>query len=243
MLLLLVPNNKSFCWQESTAHDKDGGQEQCTHLILSLVVKIFTLSLKKEWSTWKIHKCLTFKPGSSQNGRFQEEKGEQELSSQNRSLPFKTAESEHMNDEPCLSNFLYQCDPYNLVKVGTWFENSSKPTFIDLFLTTKNIHFQNTASVCSGLSDFHKLVRSSLFYTQITLSITGKFMLTITRLEWLMTTHLIFDRNIGEKKWKFESNSTYLNYFKKCCIQSCFSTAWTLWKTKKDLYIFYGKTK
>ena len=62
------------------------------------------------------------------------------------------------DDEPCLSNFLYQHDLYNLVKVGTCFKNFSKPISIDLFLTTKNIHFQNTVSVCSGLSDFHKLV-------------------------------------------------------------------------------------
>ena len=53
------------------------------------------------------------------------------------------------DDEPCLSNFLYQHDLYNLVKVGTCFKNSSKPTSIDLFLTTKNTHFQNTVAVCS----------------------------------------------------------------------------------------------
>ena len=66
------------------------------------------------------------------------------------------------DDEPCLSNFLYQHDLYNLVKVGTCFKNSSKPTAIDLFLTTKNTHFQNTVAVCSGLSDFHKLVLTVL---------------------------------------------------------------------------------
>ena len=66
------------------------------------------------------------------------------------------------DDEPCLSNFLYQHDLYNLVKVGTCFKNSSKPTSIDLFLTTKNTHFQNTVAVCSGLSDFHKLVLTVL---------------------------------------------------------------------------------
>ena len=60
--------------------------------------------------------------------------------------------------EPCLSNFLNQHDLYNLVKVGTCFKNSSKPTSIDLSLTTKNTQFQNTVAVCSGLSDFHKLV-------------------------------------------------------------------------------------
>ena len=62
------------------------------------------------------------------------------------------------HDEPCLSNFLYQYDLYNLVKAGTCFKSSSKPTFIDLFLTVKNTHFQNTVAVCSGLTDFHKLI-------------------------------------------------------------------------------------
>ena len=37
------------------------------------------------------------------------------------------------NDEPCLSNFLYQHDLYNLVKVSTCFKNSSKPTSIISF--------------------------------------------------------------------------------------------------------------
>ena len=54
--------------------------------------------------------------------------------------------------EPCLSNFLYQHDLYNLVKVCTCFKNSSKPTFIDLSLTTKNAQFQNTVEVCSAWS-------------------------------------------------------------------------------------------
>ena len=66
------------------------------------------------------------------------------------------------DDEPCLSSFLYQHDLYNLVKVGTCFKHSSKPKSIDLFLTTKNTHFKNTNAVCSGLSDFHKLVLTIL---------------------------------------------------------------------------------
>ena len=40
-----------------------------------------------------------------------------------------------------MSNFLYQHDLYNLGKVGTCFKNSSKPTSIDLFLTTKKYTF------------------------------------------------------------------------------------------------------
>ena len=61
-------------------------------------------------------------------------------------------------DEPCLSNFLYQQDLSNLAKVGTCFKNPSKLTFVDLFLTIKNWHLRNTTELCSGLSDFHKLV-------------------------------------------------------------------------------------
>ena len=62
--------------------------------------------------------------------------------------------------EACSSTFLYQHDLYNLVRGGTCFKNSSKPTSIDLFLTTKNTHFKNSVAVYSGLSDFHKLVLS-----------------------------------------------------------------------------------
>ena len=64
--------------------------------------------------------------------------------------------------EPCLSTFLYQHDLYNLVKVSTCFKNPSKPTSIDLFLSNKNTHFQNTTALCCGLSDFHKLVLTVL---------------------------------------------------------------------------------
>ena len=34
--------------------------------------------------------------------------------------------------EPCLSNFHHQHDLYNLIQVGTFLKNSSKPTPIDL---------------------------------------------------------------------------------------------------------------
>ena len=60
------------------------------------------------------------------------------------------------DDEHCLNTFLYQHDLYNLVKVGT------KPTSIELFLTTKKARFQNTVAICSSLSDFHKFVLMTL---------------------------------------------------------------------------------
>ena len=57
-----------------------------------------------------------------------------------------------------IKKILYQHDLCNLFKVCTFLKNSSKLISIDLFLTTKNTHFQNTVAVWSGISDFHKLV-------------------------------------------------------------------------------------
>ena len=55
--------------------------------------------------------------------------------------------------------------------------------------------------------------------TQITISITGKVLLTFTVLEWLVVMHMIFDRNTGGKisknKWLFEPNLRYYSYFKR----------------------------
>ena len=48
------------------------------------------------WSTWKTHKYLAFKSGSSQTGRFKKGPEGWELSSQNGKPPFKMGELEHM---------------------------------------------------------------------------------------------------------------------------------------------------
>ena len=48
------------------------------------------------WSTWKTHKYLAFKSGSSQTGIFKKGPEGWELSSQNGKPPFKTGELEHM---------------------------------------------------------------------------------------------------------------------------------------------------
>ena len=57
------------------------------------------------------------------------------------------------DNEPYLSDFLYQDDLYDLVlKV----HRNQHPLIS--FHQPKKTHFQNTVAVCSGLSDFHKLV-------------------------------------------------------------------------------------
>ena len=58
--------------------------------------------------------------------------------------------------------FFYQHDLTNLVKEGTFYKNPRNPSCIDLYLTNSPLSFQNTLSVFTGLSDFHKLVLTVL---------------------------------------------------------------------------------
>ena len=47
---------------------------------------------------------------------------------------------------------------YNLVKDKTCFKNPENPRCIDLFITNSIMSFQNTTTVATGLSDFHKMI-------------------------------------------------------------------------------------
>ena len=57
---------------------------------------------------------------------------------------------------------LYQSNLEKIVKEGTCFKNSSKPSSTDLFLTNSSSYFQNTKTFFTGLSNFHKLVTAML---------------------------------------------------------------------------------
>ena len=62
-------------------------------------------------------------------------------------------------ESECLFDlFLYQHDLTNLIKEGTCYKNPRNPSCIDLYLTNSPLGFQNSSSVFTGLSDFHKLV-------------------------------------------------------------------------------------
>ena len=57
------------------------------------------------------------------------------------------------------------CESYfleNMVKKPTCFKNPAKPTCIDLIITNKPGMFQNAKTYETGLSDFHKLVASTM---------------------------------------------------------------------------------
>ena len=61
-----------------------------------------------------------------------------------------------------METFLYQHNHTNILKEATCFKNSSKPSTTDLFLTNNSFYFQNTEKFFSVLSDFHKLVTTTL---------------------------------------------------------------------------------
>ena len=60
-------------------------------------------------------------------------------------------------DESCIKDFMNEFNATNLVKENTCFKNPNNPSCIDLFLTNCGNSFQNTTTVSTGLSDFHKM--------------------------------------------------------------------------------------
>ena len=62
---------------------------------------------------------------------------------------------EHENG---IQDFLSTYCAKNLVKEKTCFKNLENPSCINLFITNSGPSFQNTSTVFTGLSDFHKLI-------------------------------------------------------------------------------------
>ena len=61
-------------------------------------------------------------------------------------------------DEEILQDFLFEQNIKGIVKDKTCYKSIENPSCIDLFLTSSPLCFQNTTTVVTGLSDFHKMV-------------------------------------------------------------------------------------
>ena len=61
-------------------------------------------------------------------------------------------------EESCLNDFLHEHNAMSIVKQHTCFKNIDNPSCIDLFITNCYRSFQNTITVSTGLSDFHKMI-------------------------------------------------------------------------------------
>ena len=64
--------------------------------------------------------------------------------------------------EDVLIDFLDSHDLTNLVQFPTCFKSTDNPSTIDLIITNKALSFQNTVGVSTGLSDFHKMIITSM---------------------------------------------------------------------------------
>ena len=60
-------------------------------------------------------------------------------------------------EESCLNHFLFEYNAKHLVKEMTCFKSIDNHSCFDLFLTNSYQNFQNTTTVATGLSDFHKM--------------------------------------------------------------------------------------
>ena len=60
--------------------------------------------------------------------------------------------------DPVLNDFCNVYNLFSLVKEPTCFKNPDNPSCIDLFLTNRPRSFQNTLTIETGISDFHKMV-------------------------------------------------------------------------------------
>ena len=109
------------------------------------------------------HRVLVYPPSPpSQNDQYYFEALDKSLhcySSYDRIVLIGDFNSE---DHEPMETFLYQHNLTNIVKEGTCFKNSSKPSTIDLFLTNNSSYLQNTKTIFAGLSDFYKLITTTL---------------------------------------------------------------------------------
>ena len=64
--------------------------------------------------------------------------------------------------KPSIDCFIYNHELHNLVKEKAYFKSVHNPSCIDLILTNNAMAFQNSTTVFTGLSDFHKLVLTVL---------------------------------------------------------------------------------
>ena len=64
------------------------------------------------------------------------------------------------SSDPALNDFCNVYNLFSLVKEPTCFKNPDKPSHIciDLFLTNRPRSFQNSLTIETGISDFHKVV-------------------------------------------------------------------------------------
>ena len=118
---------------------------------------------------------------------------------------FNTVESDQM-----VHNFMNGYALKNLVKEPTCFK-SDNPRCIDLILTNKHRSFQNTTTIATGLSDFHKMVLTVLKTTYRKSGPT-----VIHYRDYKQFSGDTFKQHLGEELQKIQSIDLNYDSFQTC---------------------------
>jgi hypothetical protein len=131
-------------------------------------------------------------------------------------------------DDIYWSEFLFEYNAKNLVKQKTCFKSIDNPSCIDLFLTNCHQSFQNTTTVSTGLSDFHKMVVTVMkntfpkakpkivqyrddknfseedFHTELNERLQNELVITYAQFDKIFLS--VFDKHAPPKKKVFRAN-------------------------------------
>ena len=113
------------------------------------------INLRK--SKWLL--CGTYHPPSQSDKYYFEHLGRLlDIYSNSYEKMLLTGDFNAQEGELCIDSFLYEYNLKNLIKEKTCFKNPENPSCIDLFLTNSPLSFQNSRTMCIGLSDCHKMI-------------------------------------------------------------------------------------
>ena len=96
--------------------------------------------------------------------------------------------------QPTFKDFLSDHQLKSLVNEPTCYKNDINPSCIDLFLTNNTRCFQNTSTISTGLSDFHKMI-----VTVMKLTVPKEDPKIIEYREYKHFDQGTFDRELSEK--------------------------------------------
>ena len=110
--------------------------------------------------------------------------------------------------DPVLNDFCSVYNLFSLAKEPTCFKNPNNPSCIDLFLTNCPRSFQNTLTIETGISDFHKMVITvmKVFYKKQRPKI-------IQYRSYKNFDNQVFQREFNSKLLKVDLNNAELSEF------------------------------
>ena len=128
-----------------------------SHLNMTENIESISIEINLSKAKWLVSGC--YHPPSQEDQYFFNHLGNApERNTQNYEIILLVGDLNAENIKPCLSEFVYQHNAENIVKEKTCFKSLTNPSRIDLFLINFPSSFQNTCTITTGLSDFHKIV-------------------------------------------------------------------------------------